>query len=671
MKLMQRFGSNLNKEYINGYINEIISHPGSCDNVWLAIPYGYPPIKYHEEYFKLIKDAAEKLRKNNISVSLQLSNSIGHGQYSSSRDFSGLLFEGSPIKNLVGHDGTIADYCFCWRGEFLKDYLIEVLSIYSEIQPECIWIDDDFRPNNHAPVDFGCFCDDCISEFNKRYNTTFNRDELVYAILHGDIKHREKYIEFVREGLSSLINEMGKAVHKISPKTSFGYQHCANGSYTGYGYDFIFDSMKNSTGNIPASRPGGGAYNDHNPNDFLEKAILINWQNAMLPEYVECKCPEIENLPHVAFGKSPSGTAFETSYYFANGNTDMSYSMLMELREPFSWHSQVFEQFSKHRRYWEKMSEYNKNSYQGGIQYFMSKEIWKKKLSETETIFDLNKETYSEVFNLIRDAVPISYDKKNDSLIFLHAETAKVLSDSEVEFLLEKNVIADGESIAILKKRGYNFSVNSYELKIDDILKISEKFTDHPVNPKDFKEYASSFFTPGRKTAYTLEKLSDNIEILGTYKSNVEVRPYISDKNNPLGIAEAIITTPKGVKWAVLGYCPWKGVIPTFKREQILDISDYISKNALPARLLSPVQAALHPRKNSDGKTVCVSVTNLTIGESGELKLVIRNPIGEKFTFMSQYNGEKLLPFEKSGTDYILTLPSLHPYSVSTVFIEK
>ena len=77
------------------------------------------------------------------------------------------------------------------------------------------------------------------------------------------------------------------------------------------------------------------------------------------------------------------------------------------------------------------------------------------------------------------------------------------------------------------------------------------------------------------------------------------------------------------------------------------------------------------PRKNDNGKTVCVSVTNCTIGESGEFKLLIRNPIGEKFTFMSQYDGEKTLSYEKVGEDYLLTVPSLHPWSVGTVFVHE
>lgn len=145
---------------------------------------------------------------------------------------------------MVGHDGTVADYCFCWRGENFKAYLFKELEIYSQTQPDCIWIDNDFGATNHDPVSFGCFCDNCIKEFNKKYAYDFNREKLVYEFMYGDIKVRENYVEFIREGLGELMHEIGETVHKISPKTALGLQYAAHGAYTGFGYDFIFDAIK-------------------------------------------------------------------------------------------------------------------------------------------------------------------------------------------------------------------------------------------------------------------------------------------------------------------------------------------------------------------------------------------------------------------------------------------
>ena len=161
------------------------------------------------------------------------------------------------------------------------------------------------------------------------------------------------------------------------------------------------------------------------------------------------------------------------------------------------------------------------------------------------------------------------------------------------------------------------------------------------------------------------------IEYLGVYATKANMPPYQDDMLAPYGIAEMLVQTKYGAKWAILGYSPWKYIIPSYKRDHIVDIADHLSGHTLSAKLLTPAQAVLLPRQNDDGKTVCVSITNCTIGESGELQLIIRNPIGEDFTFMSQYNGEKKLAFEKHGADYLLTIPSLSPWSVGTVFIHS
>ena len=678
MQLMQRLGSDTNPRCADSVLDVILKNPGSCDNVWFPTLYGFPPLEKHRETAEAWKISAEKFRKNGISVSLQLSNSIGHGQYIANCDCTGLVYENSPVRKLVGHDGTVAEYCFCWRGEEFKRYVLETLAIYAEVKPEHIWIDDDFRPTNHAPVEFGCFCEHCVAEFNRRYQTQFTRETLVHEILYGDLSVREHYVEFLKEGLSSLMREMGETVHSVSPETALSYQHGAYGAYIGHGMGFIYDAMRESTGKIPFSRPGGGNYSAHDPNEILKKAVYLNWQNAMLPPYVERKCPEIENLPYVVFGKTPESTALETTHYFASGNTDMTYAMIMNMEEPMEWHEREFRLFAAHRKYWDTLSEYNMRSHQAGIRFFITKETWKKRLRKDQDIRDLNREPWSGMNSMIRDAIPVAYDQNDTAITCLFPEAARYISAEELEELTRLPVITDGETIAILNARGFRTGISSDLMSEMDSLSLWEAFTDHPVNPKTAKHHYSSRFCAGRTAPYQLafdrngEFFDDGeSEILGVYTANTDLSPDERGVDAPHGIAEMIVRTRGGAKWAILGYSPWKYLIPTYKRDHILDIADYVCGNTLAARLVTPMQAVLLPRKNDDGKTVCVSVTNCTIGESGEFKLLIRNPIGEHFTFMSQYDGEAELSYEKIGDDYLLTVPSLHPWSVGTVFVHE
>ena len=60
MELMQRLGTILTDEYVDSYIEQILKHPGSCDNVWIPTMYGFPSFEKHREFADFWKTAAEK-----------------------------------------------------------------------------------------------------------------------------------------------------------------------------------------------------------------------------------------------------------------------------------------------------------------------------------------------------------------------------------------------------------------------------------------------------------------------------------------------------------------------------------------------------------------------------------------------------------------------------------
>lgn len=106
--LTQRLGKphQTDDAYIDRLLSMIRDNPGSCDEIWFASLYGYPKPETHRAYAKEILPQAEKFRRAGIRVSLQISNTVGHGEYISKRDCSGLVYPGSPERNLVGWDGV-------------------------------------------------------------------------------------------------------------------------------------------------------------------------------------------------------------------------------------------------------------------------------------------------------------------------------------------------------------------------------------------------------------------------------------------------------------------------------------------------------------------------------------------------------------------------------------
>ena len=167
----------------------------SCDTVWFSTLYGYPPLLVQQEAADKMAAAAALFRQAAIGVSMQVSNTLGHGEYVKSEDCSGLVYDGSPAEHMVGANGEAAGYCFCWRGEHFRRYLEDSLALYAQVKPDVVWFDDDLRADNHYPVEYGCYCDHCISGFNAIYGTSFSRASLVREINYGNPIWRQRFID--------------------------------------------------------------------------------------------------------------------------------------------------------------------------------------------------------------------------------------------------------------------------------------------------------------------------------------------------------------------------------------------------------------------------------------------------------------------------------------------
>ena len=101
-------------------IEAIKRHPGSCDTVWLTSMGYYPSLAQHETYAKNWVPIAKMFRDAGIKVSMQIANTIGHGDWDQLRPekndpfIQGMLPKNGEDPYLVGPDGTKNISCFCW-----------------------------------------------------------------------------------------------------------------------------------------------------------------------------------------------------------------------------------------------------------------------------------------------------------------------------------------------------------------------------------------------------------------------------------------------------------------------------------------------------------------------------------------------------------------------------
>lgn len=664
--LVQRFGSKeqIEDSYIDSFIELKKKYPLGFDGVWLTTSYGFPSLEVHKNYAQKLKAVAEKLRSAGIKVSMQLANSIGHGSYMADyHDCSGLTECEYKTQLLIGESGQEGVATFCWNSEVFRSYLRQEINAYcTAVKPDILWIDDDFRANNHYPVNYGCFCPDCINKFNQLYGSSFDRESLVKTILYEDLEWRKKWIEFIKNGLSSLMREICEEVHNCSPNTEFGLQNFCNGAYTGFGLTFLFDQMKAVNGKNPHYRAGGGTYKDHNPNDILLKNIYITFQHSFI-EKGGCRYPEIENSPYYAYGKSPAGTAFETTYYLANGANGMTYAMMMHLGEPVEWHEREYSLFNQMRPYWDRLMDLSNRTIGVGMIYFMSENACAKTLLEGQGIDQLAEENVLACLSLYRDGFPVVFDKSDNGVYMLRPEIAEYISKEEFELLKTKPVLTCGESVAILTRRGFELPITATPVCDAERNHLIEVYTSDAINGNMNKFYGEGAFDCEHFYPHILS-CEEDARILGHFK-------YVFNRPNGVDgkVSTLIIKLKEGGNWGVLGHAIWRGVKNFTERERILNIADELC-GGLSARILSPEQAVLNIRQNEIGQVAGISVTNCTIGFEEDVKVLVRKPAGKKAYLQGQYQEFEEIKFKEVEHGVILTIPKITPWSVVTVFFE-
>ncbi len=295
-----------------------------CDEAWFSTGGNTSTLDWHRKNAAVQAKAAAELRAVGIVPSLQVQETVGHGEA-----MKGLAKPSHCTwTGFTGPDGYEAGRCWCPRDPALHAYFAEIGRIYAAWKPGSVWIDDDLRIDRHGVVTTGCFCRRCIQAFADKENRAYTRESLV-AALKCDDALRRRWKEHGFEGLAQLAAAIARAVHEVSPETRLGLQYpwCDKEQL------LICEAMSAATGARIGVRPGCGAYSDRNPFDQVDKTYRIARQMKSLSSHAELFdqiCPEIETCPRVFSSRTPRSLAFEALIHLAQGCDSLSWYMIGE-----------------------------------------------------------------------------------------------------------------------------------------------------------------------------------------------------------------------------------------------------------------------------------------------------------------------------------------------------
>lgn len=642
----------------HAYIERLIAclkDCGNCiDDVWLATSYGIPSKEQYEKEAADMAWAAEKFRAAGITASMQISRTIGHHLHNMLTNGCDGVREEFDV--ITSWDGVESPGVFCWNNESFRAYVRDELATYAAaFHPSYAWVDDDIRLRLVGNSKALCFCDNCIRLFNEVHGYAYDRATLKADFL-SDLTVREQYINYQMKTLQDFAGVISEAVHDASPETVMGLQNGGETDFATNTQRANLDKMREVTGKAPGFRGGCVFYTDHQPQGMFEKALVLHYMNSRLPDYVTTRSCEIENLPFTAYGKSPECTALEAALYLAYGCNEASVT-LMRQSEPLEWHARMFERLAQYRPYYNAYTHHNEGTAVGGISIYQSPRAHYAKCDKNGEPF-FNDNCIRETHPKLRWGLPI-HSAPRGNVYLLTKKACEYLNEDDLKFLAKETVLADADCIERLQELGYAGILKGgvEPLSAEYQPAVYARTTDHPIN--DGWQYDNQSYFAGIKHRIVGEEIEPLTRCHGYHDGGMEH-----------GVTAALIPTTAGAKWVVTA-TTLEYIQSSYRnRETLRRALDYVAKTPLPAFVSSPEQMVAVPRVNKEGQTVSVMLLNASLTDSENFAVTVRNPANaQQCTLIDPYGEPQILPLQKRGDDYIVTVPALRAWRVVSILI--
>lgn len=224
------------------------------------------------------------------------------------------LHPGQDFRLMCDVDGREATLCVCPAcGDWLN-YIAGLYVNYASIQPFCLWVEDDFRFHNHAPLRWGgCFCADHMQRFSRAAGKEVSTQAFVKAILQPGAPHpyRSIWLDACQADLLAASKVIGEAVDAVAPEARVGLMSSVPQVHAAEGRDWAGILSNLAQGKPLVLRIHLPAYSEVAPSAYMQAFNQVSLLNrAFLPPEVEVY-PELENFPYSLHTKSRAFTRFQ------------------------------------------------------------------------------------------------------------------------------------------------------------------------------------------------------------------------------------------------------------------------------------------------------------------------------------------------------------------------
>jgi len=268
-----------------------------------------------------LRPVVQRLRSVGLHVSLNMWTTLGHADIGRDerKRFSWQF--------MVGDDGTESHAVPCPIDPKWKSYIGDLYGLFAQLEPEIMYIDDDFRYHNHQPVSWGCFCPLHLAEMSRRTEANLSREDLIQRILAAEpqpTKERAEWFRLCGDSMVEAARLMAESVKKASPKTRMGLMCSDPNVHAAEGRRWLAMAEALSvSGRQPVLRPHYASYGDGTYRDAARELCMMRKLQPLLGGKM-LFTPELENAPGTRFAKSVQLTRLQVALSFLMASPDIT-----------------------------------------------------------------------------------------------------------------------------------------------------------------------------------------------------------------------------------------------------------------------------------------------------------------------------------------------------------
>lgn len=646
-------------EYVDDLLRHLNDHPGWIEEV-VFFTTAYHCASRLEEIRPVVERmprAFERIRAAGYRVGINHLTTTGH------HDENLAIAADASLQRQVGLDGQVCQGALCPADPAVLEYVRKAYELFAGVQPDILWIDDDVRYGGHMPTCGTCLCERCVKEFSEEMGEAFIHASLVAAFDDPDFERRSevrrRFMERNTRVTRDLFVLIEQTVHAISPKTELGFM-TGDRFWEGYGFETWTDALRGKSDLPVRWRPGGGFYTDERPIDLVGKVHDVGRQCSRLPDEVTVVQAEVENFPYQPLRKARQSNALEMAGYLLAGCTGNALNILGEDPTMLHEHAPLLDHLHDCVPFWTELKAALVDTELVGLwPAWDGMQIAAGGAKQAESFFHDIMQAMYDPYSLSGLGVPVCYSSSGATVAAFSGTMPLSMGAERMKTFLAAGVLLDATAVQSLEEMGLADHAGVKIGRGYDMDTV-ERFSDHVMNGSFSGAYRDCRQSFNKVRACELLPRSESLEVLA----------HMTDyQGRPRGASVTCFENTLGGRVAVMSYFPWSLHQGLAKREQILSICDWLSRETMPLRIHTLARIFPWVRRSSTGALV-IGLLNLSADTYDEVRLAVNT---ERTTFrrlkMDGVSSTLQSTPTKTGRNIILT--DFQPFSFEVLRTER